>query len=110
MMKQRQAKIDLLDKLAIELFIEREGKEAYESGEIGETLERIHQFAREYDEVFLQRHPEIKGSIICVYHDPLAGEDLAVINTHTNTIVEILDNELKQRYTAAASKNYAGGK
>lgn len=98
--KEGQAEIDLLDKLATELFIEREGKEAYESGEIGETLERIHQFAEEYDKVFLQSHPEIKGCVICVYHDPLAGEDLAVINTNTNTIVEIFDKELKRRFAA----------
>jgi len=83
-----------LDKRAVELFIKRQGKETYESKDIGTTLERIAQKAEEYDPVFLEQHPEIKGHDITVYHDPIAGEDLAVIDDTTNKIVEILDKEL----------------
>ena len=85
-----------LDEKAKNLFIKRQGKEAYESGQIGETLERIEQKAEAYDPVFLKQHPEIKGHNITVYHDPIAGEDLAVIDNTTNKIIEILNKELAQ--------------
>lgn len=86
---------DELDRRAIALYIKRHGREAYESGEIGETLERIEQRAEEYDPTFLLKHPELKGKSITVYHDPLAGEDWAVVNNETGEVVEIFSKELK---------------
>lgn len=86
--------LDELDRKAIALFIKRHGREAYESGEIGETLERIEQLAEEYDPVFLSRHPDLKGKSITVYHDPLAGEDWAVVNSETGEVVEVFNEEL----------------
>ena len=84
-----------LDAEIVNLFIERHGKEAYSRGEAGETLERISQRGEEYDPEFLRKHPEIKGKQIVVYHDPIAGEDLAVIDFETGGIVEILSPDLK---------------
>ncbi len=86
-----------LDRAAVDLYIERHGREAYERGEIGETLERIDQKAEEYDPAFLSKHPELKGESITVYHDPLRGEDLAVINTQTGEVIEVLSDELRGR-------------
>jgi len=86
-----------LDRATVDLYIERHGREAYERGEIGETLERIDQKAEEYDPAFLAKHPEIKGENITVYHDPLRGEDLAVINTQTGEVIEVLSAELSER-------------
>ena len=85
---------EILDKKAVELFIKREGQAAYDSGEIGETLERIGQKAEAYDPVFLKKHPEIKGHDITVYHDPIAGKDFAILDNTSNKIVEIFDKEL----------------
>lgn len=96
--KAEPAKVDKiknLDEKIVDLYIERHGKEAYESGEVTETLERIEQQAESYDDVFLKKHPEISGHSITVYHDPIIGEDLAVIDNETNKIVEIFTKEIE---------------
>jgi len=92
-----------LDKKAIALFIKRHGIEAYESGEIGETLERIEQRAEEYDPVFLSKHPELRGKSIIVYHDPLTGEDWAVVNNETGEVVEVFNEEILKGIEARAA-------
>lgn len=94
-LKPIPAELETFDKKVVDLFIKRQGREAYEGGEIGTTLERIEQKAEAYDPVFLEKHPEIKGHDITVYHDPIAGEDLAVIDNTTNKIIEIFDKEIE---------------
>jgi len=94
-----------LDKDAVDLFIKRHGIEAYESGRGGETLERISQKADGYDPAFLRKHPELKGKNIIVYHDPLRGEDLAVVNDETNEVIEVLSRELKSEITGTIGGN-----
>jgi hypothetical protein len=96
--------IDKLDKAAVAVFIKREGQEAYDSGQGAETLERIEQPAIDYDDVFLAEHPEIDGHNIIVYHDPIAGEDLAVVDTSTDKVVEIFDKDVSRLYKAKIAR------
>ena len=68
------------------------------------TLEKITQKVEDYDPVFLKRHPELAGKSITVYHDPIKGEDLAVVDDRTNKVVEILSRKLSQPKAAAIPK------
>ena len=95
---QKEQKItkDIMDERANALFVKRHGQEAYDEGvkEGAFGLERIEQNADEYDEVFLEEHPELVGVNIIVYHDAIAGDDWAVLNTETGEFVEVFEKEL----------------
>ena len=98
----KATKRDTLDQLATQLHIKRHGPEAYYRGEGAETLERISQHAEEYDEEFLEKHPELEGRLITVYHDPIEGEDLAVVDDETGRVVEVFNKELRSRLSSSA--------
>ena len=89
---------ETMDERANALFIKRHGQEAYDEGvkQGAFGLERIEQFGREYDEVFLEEHPELEDASIIVYHDAKDGDDWAVLNTETGKFVEIFEKELLQ--------------
>src|SRR3990167_2591844 len=89
---------EAVDERANALFIKRHGQEAYDEGvrQGAFGLEKIEQFGREYDEVFLEEHPELEDVSIVVYHDAEAGDDWAVLNTETGKFVEIFEKGLLQ--------------
>jgi len=85
-----------LDVRAKELFIKRNGQEAYDEGvkQGAFGLEKIEQWGREYNDEFVKKYPKLKDTSIIVYHDAVRGEDLAVINAGTGQVIEVYDKEL----------------
>jgi len=83
-----------LDDISKELFIKRNGQEDYDEGvkEGAFGLEKIEQVGEEYDEEFIERHPELAGEQIIVYHDAVMGEDLAVVSG--GRVIEVFDPEI----------------
>ena len=89
----------LLDIEVEKLFIKRNGQEAFDEGvrEGAFGLEKIEQFGREYNEVFIKKHPNLVDKSIIVYHDAVKGDDLAVVAN--GKVVEVFDKELKSQLT-----------
>jgi len=74
--------------------VEQEIKQRH--GEVTEdTFERISQKAGEYDDEFLKKHPEISPDTnITVLHDPIIGEDFAVVDEDSGKIIEVFNKKL----------------